>query len=120
MWLDGALGGQETVAFAWVAILAFVRLATHRAVFAQPLTTDEATTVVRHWLSRPTAAVVDPTPRHLEVVAQLLTVTGTAGNLVNDAHLAALAIEHGCEVVSYDADFARFPAVRWKPPAATS
>jgi hypothetical protein len=119
-WLDSALDGREMVAFAWIAILAFVRLATHRAVFAQPLSTDEATMVVRHWLSRPTAGVVDPTPRHLEVLAQLLALTGTAGNLVNDAHLAALAIEHGCEIVSYDADFGRFPAVRWRPPVPTS
>ncbi|HLE99978.1 MAG TPA: type II toxin-antitoxin system VapC family toxin [Gaiellaceae bacterium] len=119
-WLDTALSGGETVAFAWIAILAFLRLATHQAVFARPLTPDDALDVVRYWLGRPTATVAEPTSRHLEVLAQLLVGVGTAGNLVNDAHLAALALEHGCEIVSYDADFARFPGVRWETPAATT
>jgi predicted nucleic acid-binding protein len=60
--------------------------------------------------------VVEPTLRHLDLLAELLSEVGTAGNLVHDAHLAALALEHGCELVSYDADFARFPGVRWRAP----
>lgn len=116
-WLDAALGGRETIAFAWIAMLAFVRLVTHPAVFSRPLDLENAVAVLRHWLARPTATVIEPTAQHLEVLAQLLSEVGTAGNLVNDAHLAALALEHGCEVVSYDADFARFAGVRWTTPA---
>ncbi len=111
---------RQTVAFAWIAIFAFLRLVTHQAVFPRPLTSDDAFGVVRYWLARPTATVAEPTPRHLEVLARLLADVGTAGNLVNDAHLAALALEHGCEIVSYDADFARFPGVRRQTPTATS
>jgi predicted nucleic acid-binding protein len=74
--------------------------------------------VLRHWLGRPTAAVIEPTPRHIAILGELLAVVGTAGNLVNDAHVAALSLEHRCEIVSYDADFGRFPGVRWRTPGA--
>jgi toxin-antitoxin system PIN domain toxin len=117
-WLDRSLDGRETIGFAWIAMLAFLRLVTHPAVFPQPLTSDAALAVLRHWLGRPTAVIVEPTPRHLDVLAELLSVVGTAGNLVNDVHLAALALEHGCEIASYDADFARFPRVRWQAPTS--
>jgi uncharacterized protein len=116
-WLDTSLRGSETVAFAWIALLAFLRLATHEAVFPKPLRPNDAIDVLRSWLAQPTAVVVEPTSRHLDVLAGFLSEVGTAGNLVNDAHLAALALEHGCELVSYDADFARFSGVRWLTPA---
>ena len=115
-WLDSSLNGNETVSFAWIAMLAFLRLATHEAVFQRPLAPSDAIDVLRSWLSRPTAVVVEPTHRHLDVVGELLSGVGTAGNLVNDVHLAALALEHGCELVSYDSDFARFPGLRWQAP----
>lgn len=115
-WLDASLNGNETVAFAWIAMLAFLRLATHEAVFPRPLASTEALDVLRSWLARPTAVVVEPTPRHLDVLAEFLSEVGTAGNLVNDVHLAALALEHGCELVSYDSDFARFPGLRRQAP----
>jgi uncharacterized protein len=115
-WLDGALNGRETVAFSWAVLLAFVRLGTHPAVFPHPLTVAEAMATARAWLGQPTAVVIEPTTRHLQVLEGLLDETGTAGNLVADAHLAALAIEHACELVSYDADFARFAGVRWRRP----
>jgi hypothetical protein len=117
-WLDGSLSGRETTAFAWVVMLAFLRLVTHQAVFPRPLAPEDALGALRHWLDRPAATVVEPTSRHLGVLADLLSGVGTAGNLVNDAHLAALSLEHDCEIVSYDADFARFPGVRWQTPAA--
>ena len=115
-WLDTSLDGAETVGLAWNVLLAFVRLSTHRAVFPRPLIAGDALGVVRGWLERPTAIVVEPTERHLDVLADLLAGVGTAGNLVSDAHLAALAIEHRAELVSYDSDFARFPGVRWRQP----
>jgi hypothetical protein len=117
-WLDESLNGREAVGFAWIVILAFLRLATHHAVFPRPLSSSDALDVVRHWLSRPMATTIEPTSRHVDVLADLLDVVGTAGNLVNDAHMAALSLEHRCEIVSYDADFARFPGVRWRAPAA--
>jgi uncharacterized protein len=115
-WLDEALNGAETVGFAWVVVLAFVRLATHRAVFANPLSPDEALSVVRRWLAQPSATIVEATPRHLDVLSALLVSSGTAGNLVTDAHVASLAIEHGGQVVSFDTDFARFHELRWTSP----
>lgn len=116
-WLDGALARQETIGFSWSVVLAFVRLATHPAVFARPLASEEAVAIVRAWLAQPSAIIVDPSPRHIDLVAGLLAEAGTAGNLVNDAHLAALAIEHDATLVSFDTDFVRFAGLRWEVPA---
>ena len=102
--------------FAWPVLLAFLRLATHRAVFERPLTATEAAEIVRSWLARPAAVVVSPSARHLDLLAGLLADAGTAGNLVSDAHLAALAIEHDAALVSFDTDFARFGGLRWINP----
>jgi hypothetical protein len=117
-WLVDALAGPEAVGLAWTVLLAFVRVSTHPSVFRRPLTPDEAIGTVRAWLEYPTVSIVEPGPRHLSVLAGLLTEAGTAGNLVNDAHLAALAVESGAQLVSFDTDFARFGDVRWSRPAA--
>jgi toxin-antitoxin system PIN domain toxin len=116
-WLDGALSGGDTVAFAWVALLAFVRLSTKVGLFPSPLTLDESMDRVDSWLAARTATVVEPTARHGRIVRDLLRPIGVGGNLVNDAHLAALAIEHRCTIVSFDLDFSRFTGVDWTPPA---
>jgi uncharacterized protein len=115
-WLDGALSGDATVAFSWIALLAFVRLATKEGLFPQPLSLDGAMDRVDGWLSAEPAVVVEPTVDHPRILRDLLRDVGAGGNIVNDAHLAALAIEHRCSVVSYDNDFARFGGVRWEPP----
>ena len=115
-WLDAALSGGDTVAFAWVALLAFLRLATKEGLFPSPLSVAQAMDQVDAWLAAPPAVVVTPTTDHPVVVRRLLGETGVGGNLVNDAHLAALAIEHRCEVVSFDNDFGRFGGVSWAPP----
>lgn len=117
-WLDATLGGRETVGLSWVVLLAFLRLATHRAVFARPLSVADAVATTRTWISQPPVLVVGPTARHVDVLAGLLVETGTAGNLVNDAHLAALAVEHDAVLVTFDADFGRFRGVRWERPEA--
>lgn len=116
-WLDPALAGREAVAFAWTVLLAFVRLSTHPGIFPSPLDPEQAFDVVESWLDQTASIVVDPTVRHLDVLRGLLAPLGTAANLVNDAHLAALAVEHGAEIVSFDADFTRFPGVRWRQPS---
>lgn len=117
-WLDRSLSGGDTVAFAWVALLAFVRLSTRPGLFPAPLTLEAATDRVDAWLAAPPAVLVQPTLDHTRVMRTLLAPLPTAGNLVNDAHLAALSIEHRCEVVSFDNDFSRFAGVRWiEPPA---
>ncbi len=115
-WLDSALSGGETVGFAWIVVLAFLRLSTRAGVFAAPLTVAQAAGVVTSWLEQPAAIAVEPTPRHLSLLAGLLESSGSAGNLVSDAHLAALALEHRAELVSFDSDFARFEGVSWQRP----
>ncbi|HKY14524.1 MAG TPA: type II toxin-antitoxin system VapC family toxin [Microthrixaceae bacterium] len=117
-WLDAALSGADTVAFAWVALLAFVRLSTKVGLFPSPLSVDEAMDRVDAWLAAPPAVVVEPTVDHPRIVRDLLVDLGSGGNLVNDAHLAALSIEHRCGIVSFDNDFERFSGVRWQVPPA--
>lgn len=118
-WLDAALSGEDTVAFAWIALLAFLRLATKDELFPRPLSLDEAMDRVDAWLVVPPAVVVEPTVEHARLVRDLLRPLDVGGNLVNDAHLGALAIEHRCEIVSFDNDFDRFEGVRWSPPPAS-
>lgn len=115
-WLEENLSGTETFAFAWVVLLAFVRLSTNPHVFGQPLQSQDALTIIEGWLAQPCATVVHPTDRHVAVLRELLAPLGTAGNLTTDAHLAALSIEHGAELQSCDSDFMRFPGVRWIDP----
>ncbi|MGH3943051.1 MAG: type II toxin-antitoxin system VapC family toxin [Pseudonocardiaceae bacterium] len=115
-WLDAALNGRSTVGFSWISLLAFLRLSTKIGLFPAPLTVDQAVDRVRAWLAQSTTVLLEPTAQHLEVLSGLLTPLGTGGNLVNDAHLAALAIEHRGEVVTYDSDFGRFPGVTWSTP----
>lgn len=116
-WLVGALAGNEAVGFAWTVLLAFLRLATNPSVFAHPLSPEEAAGLVELWLAPRAAVVVEPTARHLAVLRGLLRSSGTAGNLIADAHLAALALETGATVVSFDRDFARFEGLRSHVPA---
>jgi toxin-antitoxin system PIN domain toxin len=115
-WLEALLSGTEPVGFAWAVLLAFVRLSTRAQVFARPLGPSEAFDVVEGWLAQPCALVLHPTERHVALLRGLVEPLGAAGNLTADAHLAALAIEHGAEVCSADADFGRFRALRWTNP----
>jgi toxin-antitoxin system PIN domain toxin len=110
------MSGAETVALAWTVLVGFVRLSTRAAVFEEPLAVGEALDLVDSWLNQPSTTVVHPTDRHAVILRTLLEPLGTAGNLTTDAHLAALSIEHGAELCSTDADFSRFPGVRWRDP----
>jgi toxin-antitoxin system PIN domain toxin len=115
-WLEGLLSGTEAVAFTWAVLLGFVRISTNPAAFEQPLDVSEALDYVDGWLDQPVATVIDPTDRHASALRNLLEPLGAAGNLTSDAHLAALAIEHGAELCSSDADFSRFDGLRWTDP----
>jgi uncharacterized protein len=115
-WLVEILSGTEEVGFAWVVLLGFIRLTTHPSVFEHPLEADEACDYVDGWLGQPQAVTVMPGRRHAALLRELLEPLGTAANLTSDAHLAALAIEHGAELHSADADFSRFPGLLWRDP----
>ena len=99
-------------------MLGFIRVSTHRQIFDNPLPVATACAHVRAWLAQPSVNVLDPGARHAEILFRLLESLGSAGNLTTDAHLAALAIEHQAELHSTDADFARFPGLRWSNPLA--
>jgi toxin-antitoxin system PIN domain toxin len=117
-WLDNALSGSDIVGFAWVPLLAFARLTTKHGLFPTPMNPDDAMAQIRDWCAAPSAVMVNPTARHADVLSGLISGVGTGGNLVNDAHLAALAIEHRARIVTYDNDFGRFDGVRWDAPGA--
>ena len=97
-------------------LLAFLRLVTKVGLFPQPLTVAQASAIVRQWLEHPNGVVLEPGPRHAALLLGLLSEVGAGGNLVNDAHLAALALEHEAAVVSYDNDFSRFRGLRVSSP----
>lgn len=115
-WINATLSGSETVALPWAVILAFLRITTNPKVMTPPLTARAALSYVDGWLALPTVTTPAPTNRHLTVLLELLEATGVGGNLVSDAHLAALAIEHGATLCSCDTDYARFPGLNWVDP----
>lgn len=117
-WWDGQLSGTGVVCLCWTVLSAFIRIGTNPRVFEHPLSLEQALVRVQSWLDQPCTRVVRPTERHWTVFKQLLTDGQAVANLVTDAHLAALAIEHGCELASTDSDFARFPKLKWKNPLA--
>ena len=115
-WWDAQLSGSAPVCLAWEVVNAYLRIGTNPRVFTQPLALSEALERVQSWLAQPCVRLVSPTTRHWEIFSDLLESGQATGNLVSDAHLAALALEHGCELCSTDADFARFPGLKWKNP----
>ena len=115
-WWEGLLNGPGAVGIPWAVACGFVRLMTHPAVVVDPLDPSKALHHVRSWFDQPLVEVLDPGPRHLEILGRLLDAAGVAANLTTDAHLAAIAIEHQCELHSSDTDFARFPGLRWRNP----
>ncbi|GAB3032609.1 type II toxin-antitoxin system VapC family toxin [Parafrigoribacterium mesophilum] len=117
-WLDSAITDRETVLLPWVSLLAFVRLVTHPSIFERPLPVDLALDVVAGWLAAPAVVIPQPDDRHVQRLHELLHATGRGGNLVNDAHLAAMALQYQAAVVTFDNDFGRFPGVAWQRPGA--
>jgi hypothetical protein len=117
-WLQAALEAEEPVGIADLVLSSFVRVATHPKVFEPPAALDEALAFAKAVRSAPNAVPVSPGPRHWELFVRMCTEGSARGNLVSDAYLAALAIESGCELVTADRDFARFPGLRWRHPLA--
>lgn len=115
-WLETQLSGNEPVGFAWIVLLAVLRLSTRSGLFARPLTPEQGFSLIDAWLAAPAAQIVHPGVRHARLLRELLLPLGVAGNLSSDAHLAAIALEYGAELVSSDNDFARFPGLQWVNP----
>lgn len=118
-WVEDAFSGSDEIGIALVSILAFLRVMTNPTVFDEPLAIDEALEIVAEWLSRPNVGMVQPTRRHLEVLGRLARSGKARGPLLMDAHLAALAIEHGATLCTTDRDFARFRGLRLEDPLGT-
>lgn len=117
-WWERILSEETLVGIPWAVTFGFVRLMTHRQVLIDPVPVDVCCNMVEEWYERPNVQPLDPGPRHLSIFREFLSVTGAGGNLVTDAHLAALAVEHSCELHSNDTDFSRFPGLNWLNPFA--
>jgi uncharacterized protein len=117
-WLDAQLTGPARLGVPWQSLLGFLRIATNPRVFSKPASMEGAWDQVITWLGCDVVWVPQPTERHPELLGRFLALPGVRANLVHDAHLAALAIEHGLIMCSTDGDFARFPGLRWQNPLA--
>jgi toxin-antitoxin system PIN domain toxin len=117
-WLEAAMNGEEEVRFAVVTLLAFARITTSPAVFRTPLPTAYALEIVGSWLERPNVALAQPSERHWTILGEVAEGGQARGGLVMDAHLAALALEHGATLITTDRDFARFAGLRTRNPLA--
>lgn len=115
-WWESCMNAPAPVGLAWVAMLGFLRISTHRTILENPLPVETACDHARSWLAQPQVTVLHPGERHAEILFGLLREAGTAGNLTTDAHLAALAIEYQAILHTTDADFSRFSGLRWRKP----
>lgn len=115
-WLDQQLSGSTRVGLPWASLLAFLRLVTNPRVFERPESMSDAWRQVRQWLGCESVWIPQPTAHHADLLDQILALPGLHANLVPDAHMAALALEHGLMLCSTDGDFARFPKLRWSNP----
>ncbi len=116
LWWENTLNDEEPVGLPWVVLLGFIRISTNPRIFPQPLSIGATMDKIDLWLRHPNTLVVRETSEHWEILRELLEHTGTAANLTTDAHLAAIAINHGALLVSCDNDFSRFKNLRWMNP----
>jgi toxin-antitoxin system PIN domain toxin len=117
-WWDDQLSGSGRVCLCWPVLSAFIRVGTNPRVFEQPLSLNQSIGRIQSWLDQPCTRVIRPTEEHWPLFQEMLKGGQAVANLVPDAHLATLAVEHGCELASTDADFARFPKLKWLNPLA--
>jgi toxin-antitoxin system PIN domain toxin len=115
-WWDAQLSGSEPVALCWPVLTAFIRIGTNARLHQRPLTLKEAVERLEGWFDQPCVRLIQPTDQHWQLFQQMLRVGNATANLVSDAHLAALAVEHNCVLYSTDTDFARFRGLKWKNP----
>ncbi|MGA3043003.1 MAG: type II toxin-antitoxin system VapC family toxin [Bryobacteraceae bacterium] len=115
-WLAAAFSGPELTGLAWVTILAFLRIGTHPRMRAHPFTSAEAVAIVQEWLDQNNVRLLTPTDRHWAILKDLIPKGQVRAALMTDAHLAALAIEHGAVLFTNDRDFTRFPGLKWSNP----
>ena len=115
-WWESFLSNPGAVGLPWAVTLGFVRIMSSNAVFSNPMEPLDAISHVQSWLDCSQTQIVTPGPRHLEILADIMGSARASGRLTTDAHLAALAIETQSELHSNDADFARFPGLRWRNP----
>ena len=112
--LEEAFDDAGGVAFAWLPIVGFLRISTQRGIMPTPMPVDEALSLVDGWLHHPNARILQPGAGHAGILGRLLLAAGAGGNLTNDAHIAAIAIVHQAEVLTFDNDFARFSGLRYQ------
>ena len=115
-WWDAQLSGVSPVCLCWPVLTAFIRIATNARLHKRPLTLKEAVDRVQSWIEQPCVRIIQPTEQHWSILRQMLHDGSATANLVSDAHLAALAVEHNCQLCSTDADFSRFPKLNWHNP----
>ncbi|MBI1177179.1 PIN domain-containing protein [bacterium] len=115
-WWEDQLNGSQMVALSWVTLLGFIRLLTNPRIYNNPFSPADTLGIVDSWLEQPHVKIIHPSERHFTLFSELIKQAGTAGNLTSDAHLAALAIERGLILQSTDADFSRFPGLKWTNP----
>lgn len=116
-WLDDALNGPSRIGLPWASLTAFQRIITHPRAAENPLSPEDAWSFVTDWLEADQAWIPSAGPRHAEILGGLISAGGLRGNLITDAHIAAIALEHGVGVASFDSDFARFGDLAWLNPA---
>lgn len=116
LWLEEVLETERDVRLGLVTLLAFLRVITNPRVFARPLSQTDAVQIVMTWLGRDNVAICEPTERHWPLVAELATDGQARGPMLMDAHVAALALEHGASLATTDRDFSRFTGLRWFNP----
>lgn len=119
-WIEKTLSETEPIRLAWMTILAFLRITTHRKIFANPYSISEAAALVNDWLAQPCMGILQPTARHWPILTELLQDGQATGPLIMDTHLAALAIEHGAMLCSTDKDFTRFGKLKLANPLAAT
>lgn len=113
-WWDHQLSQTLPVCLCWSTLNAYLRISTNPRIFKNPLTIQEASHHVDRWLKQPCVRIVYPTPSHWKIFQKMMNEGQATSNLIPDAHLAAIAIENGCVLYSFDADFSRFPGLKWK------
>ncbi len=115
-WFEETLSGLDPVWLPWSSIHAFLRITTSSRILGNPFAVEEAVSIVGEWLERPTVSILEPGARYWPILSRLLPAAQARANLVMDAHLAALAMEHGATVLTTDRDFTRFDGLKWSNP----